>query len=183
MQSRRVIELVTFRIDFYWFKLKVLHLKSSVKEKLEFEYLFHRNPEAARLPLSLGITPLMLASMFDFVDVVDLLLSYDVDVNSVDHVKGWTPFIYSVFYGNSKVALRLHEFGADIHARAFDGVSAFDFLPKLNDDRIEEIFYKESQVGSGKECTKVGDGPEVEYQDDVFEEFDNLHISDMKRFF
>ncbi|RXG71185.1 Ankyrin repeat and SAM domain-containing protein 6 [Armadillidium vulgare] len=133
------------------------------------------------VPLRLGITPLMLASMFNLIDVVDLLLSYDVDVNSVDHVKGWTPFIYSVFYGNSEVALRLYKYGADIHARAFDGVSAFDFLPKLNDDRVVRIFYKESQVGSGKECSKVGDGPEVEYEDDVFQEFGKLHISDMTR--
>ncbi|KAL7637690.1 UNVERIFIED_CONTAM: hypothetical protein RMT77_011299 [Armadillidium vulgare] len=156
-------------------------IKSVMKEKFELEHLFPRNPEAARLPLRLGITPLMLASMFDLIDVVDLLLSFNVNVNSVDHVKGWTPFIYSVFYGNSEVALRLYKYGADIHARAFDGVSAFDFLPKLNDDRVVRIFYKESQVGSGKECSKVADGPEVEYEDDVFEAFDKLHISDMTR--
>lgn len=45
-----------------------------------------------------GVTPLMIASMLGFVEILDILISSGADLNAQDTKNGWTPLMYAVFH-------------------------------------------------------------------------------------
>lgn len=45
-----------------------------------------------------GVTPLMIACMLGFVEILDILISSGADLNAQDTKNGWTPLMYAVFH-------------------------------------------------------------------------------------
>jgi len=59
-------------------------------------------------------TPLILASRYGFLNIIQILLDYGVPINNIT-TQGWSALIYSVYNKNYEIVSLLLKHGADIH--------------------------------------------------------------------
>ncbi|CAG5084194.1 Oidioi.mRNA.OKI2018_I69.PAR.g10575.t1.cds [Oikopleura dioica] len=83
-------------------------------------------------------TPLMYASMFGFINLVEILLENGADIDAKDYENGWTALMQATYYGQAQIAKYLILSGANVNLRAKNGLTAFDMamLINLNDTEL-----------------------------------------------
>ncbi|WP_133135770.1 ankyrin repeat domain-containing protein [Legionella rowbothamii] len=68
-----------------------------------------------------GITPVMIAAMDGYDDVIDVLAKHKANLNVVNQPNGWTPIHYAISDRYTKVLTRLAQNNADLNVRAKNG--------------------------------------------------------------
>ena len=70
-----------------------------------------------------GFSPLILASMGNRLEAIELLIDAGAELNTRDGILGYTSLIWAIERGNEKAAKLLIEFGADVNVRAESNMS------------------------------------------------------------
>ncbi|KAM3171531.1 hypothetical protein ACTXT7_016439 [Hymenolepis weldensis] len=84
-------------------------------------------------------SPLVLAIAHNHNDIVDLLISNGANVNERDR-QGYTPLMHAAFSNNSSAALKLHMYGADLNAVAYDEqTTVATIVAQLKRDKIASL--------------------------------------------
>ena len=92
-----------------------------------------------------GVSILDMAITYDNVEIVEYLISQNIDVNRTQRRSGFTPLMAAACYGRVEVAKVLIENGADKDAIDTKGISVTDFARKMNKKSILELLdYDES---------------------------------------
>uniref|UniRef100_A0A914IA02 Uncharacterized protein n=1 Tax=Globodera rostochiensis TaxID=31243 RepID=A0A914IA02_GLORO len=137
---------------------KILHPKvifNDVVETLEYDKEEELNPNAVteflQLPFkapkkgySLGVQS---ASYLGAYDLVERLISEDVNSVNASNKDGWTPLMYAAQSGNIDVCQLLLKHGAQIEAKNARGQNAFELAKSWGHKRVMELIKRSNKVG------------------------------------
>ncbi|GFY38185.1 ankyrin repeat and SAM domain-containing protein 6 [Trichonephila inaurata madagascariensis] len=118
---------------------------------LKVKSILKQNPESTNAISSHdGMTPLMLASMLGYNNIVNILLSSSAKLDAQDLENGWTALMYAIFHRRSQTVELLLKKGASIDLPASNGFTALDLARHLNSSDaaiIENLSSKFLSVG------------------------------------
>lgn len=79
---------------------------SAVKkgDELAVKKLLFADPSVANNQSKDAATPLMYASMFGFINLVEILLEQGADIDAKDYENGWTALMQATYYGQAQIA-------------------------------------------------------------------------------
>lgn len=86
-----------------------------------------------------GVSIFEMAITYGNVDIVNLIISKGIDVNSTRRKSGFTPLMTATCYGRVEIAKILIENGANIEAVDSKGISVTDFARKMNKKSILDL--------------------------------------------
>ncbi|GFT78830.1 ankyrin repeat and SAM domain-containing protein 6 [Nephila pilipes] len=79
-----------------------------------------------------GMTPLMLASMLGYNNIVNILISCGAKLDAQDLENGWTALMYAIFHRRSQTVMLLLKKGASMDLPALNGFTALDLARHLD---------------------------------------------------
>ena len=125
-----------------------LHLASRYNKENNVKLLLHKKIININNTNSKGMTALMLAAKYGYINIVNMLLDNNADIEKKDE-NGKTALIWATIGGNIDVVKRLREEDANIYERDNNGKKAINFargeikniLQKQYNHQINYIFY------------------------------------------
>ncbi|GIX91368.1 ankyrin repeat and SAM domain-containing protein 6 [Caerostris darwini] len=101
----------------------ILKVKSVLKQNSDSINSFSSND---------GMTPLMLASMLGYNNIINVLISNGAKLDAQDFENGWTALMYAVFHRRSQTVELLIKKGASVEMHAANGFTALDLARHLD---------------------------------------------------
>jgi hypothetical protein len=105
-----------------------------------------------------GNTPLHWAAFKDSVRAMDVLISYNVDVNSRAQPSGWTPLHDAAYSDASNAVARLIEAGASVDARSHSGATPLCFAAQEDAPNATRMLLK---AGADPSMRCLGNSPGI----------------------
>ena len=105
-----------------------------------------------------GNTPLHWAAFKDSVRAMDVLLSYNVDVNTRAQPSGWTPLHDAAYSDASNAVARLIEAGASVDARSHSGATPLCFAAQEDAPNATRMLLK---AGADPSMRCLGNSPGI----------------------
>ncbi|CAL1287395.1 unnamed protein product [Larinioides sclopetarius] len=100
---------------------------------LKVKSVLKQNPDSANAVSSHdGMTPLMLAAMLGYNNIINLLICNGAKLDAQDLENGWTALMYAIFHRRSQTVEFLLKKGASIDFRASNGFKALDLARHLD---------------------------------------------------
>ncbi|XP_055939713.1 ankyrin repeat and SAM domain-containing protein 6-like isoform X2 [Argiope bruennichi] len=107
---------------------------------LKVKSVLKQNPESVNaVSPHDGMTPLMLAAMLGYNNIINLLICSGGKLDSQDLENGWTALMYAIFHRRSQTVELLLKKGASIDFRASNGFTALDLARHLDSSDANNI--------------------------------------------
>ena len=119
-----------------------LHEAANVGNKDIINLLINKNADV-NIKNNRLITPLMIASSNNYVDVMATFLSYNADIDALDN-KNYNALMYAVQNGNYYATEFLFENGINIDVKSIDSKSSLDIAVENNYNSIVDLLMRKS---------------------------------------
>lgn len=94
---------------------------------------------------SLRAHALFSATVYNNLDVVEVLLSRGAEINQVEDCNGWTALMGAVLTRNHHICKLLLQQGADVTIKNRIGLTAADYVDRGRDAKLKKIFKDEQK--------------------------------------